>query len=499
MHTPTPHYRQFLVGPRVLPALNGWHVIALGDGLVAHIHPALQHEHLERGTCMLLLLGYMIDAHHPERDNTEILRDIATCSSPEEILAITSRLAGRWALLVAFGDRRLVIHDACGMRQVAYSTAATSESWIASDPRLIAKAQDLAVSPELDSLVSSLRRRNQEAYYLPGASALYDKVAYLLPNHYLDMGARQQIRFYPRGRLPEIGLEDAAARICQLLHNIIDGLFARYPLALALTGGIDSRVLLAASRRRAKDIFIYTVSHRPRREKAEDMHSEPDIALAGQLMRHLALPHHVIPAGDSDETRLRSVLQEHTALPHDFNAAWIAGLLAKYPLHHITMNGACSEVIRTKWDRRSNPARWTGKRLADEFWDAGGHAAACRALDSWLDGARSAAMQSGIEVLDLAHWELKLGRWLSQLLLEQDLAAETVSPFNCREVLEIGLSVDWQSRSYSTNYALHRRFIEKMWPACLDIPIGPAPHNLRRYILTILKVHRFKQLLWRIE
>jgi len=57
--------------------------------------------------------------------------------------------------------------------------------------------------------------------------------------------------------------------------------------------------------------------------------------------------------------------------------------------------------------------------------------------------------------------------------LEFDIAwRESITPYNCRDVLTTLLGVDERHRR-APDYALFRRLIERLWPEVLQEPINP--------------------------
>src|SRR5699024_5810128 len=49
-------------------------------------------------------------------------------------------------------------------------------------------------------------------------------------------------------------------------------------------------------------------------------------------------------------------------------------------------------------------------------------------------------------VLDLYYWEIRMGRWMAEVLNETDLSFETLLPFNMRELMDISLSFNIEER-----------------------------------------------------
>jgi len=49
-------------------------------------------------------------------------------------------------------------------------------------------------------------------------------------------------------------------------------------------------------------------------------------------------------------------------------------------------------------------------------------------------------------ILDLYHWEVRMGRWHPEILNTHDIVFDTISPFNHRAMIEITLSLPYKKR-----------------------------------------------------
>ena len=273
-----------------------------------------------------------------------------------------------------------------------------------------------------------------------------------------------------------------------MLGNIVAGICHRYPAALALTAGLDSRTILAASRASVGKLRLYTVSHHAQRTDPADIMSDPDVAGARRLALSLDLHHEVAYTEPTAPTGIWSTLIEHTATPHRISDKWLAALDQFDPPLQVSINGACSEAIRGKYYPITSRLAAAGGDLAHLYTTGPGNDFARRSLEPWFKDAVQLCRDTNYNLLDLFHWELKLGRLSSQMILEEDLVMEAVHPFNCREIIAAGLAVDWNSRSMPAGSLLHKRIIELMWPECLaDAPKMKTKMSMIRQNLRAIK------------
>jgi hypothetical protein len=73
------------------------------------------------------------------------------------------------------------------------------------------------------------------------------------------------------------------------------------------------------------------------------------------------------------------------------------------------------------------------------------------AFEEWLAGV---PRDANINTLDLFYWESRVGTWSSMCCTALDTFAEVLSPYNCRALLEAGLSTEVADRR--APHLLHR-------------------------------------------
>ena len=479
--------RQFIIGPRQLPARASWRTEKVGDGLVAHIGPDLDFTAVHAAGVGLYLFGFMIHCHKPHLSDAEILQDLAADSDPTAIIERTMPLGGRWALLIVQPNGHWIINDACGLRSVTFTNDRVPEPWYASDPLRIAEALHLVPDAEAQAYHESRFRLGRQTLF-PGAATLYQEVEQLLPNHRLEGRSRKQERFFPTKSLPSRTAAQVAPELGRMLGNIVAGVCQRYPSALALTAGMDSRTLLAASRASVDRLRLYTVSHPERRSNPADIMSDPDVVGARRLAQSLGLHHRLVHPRPEPSNKARSTLIEHTATYNPNSDGWIAAMAEFDPPLQVSINGGCSEIIRGRFYPITSKLVAAGRDLVHTFTIGVGADFVRRSVAPWLDDAVRLSRETNYQFLDLYNWELRDSRWFSQVLLDLDLAVETVCPFNCREIIATGLAVDWKSRGRPGGSLLHRKIIELMWPECLGAGLhGKAKMTLIYENLRVLK------------
>ena len=198
-----PHTRQFLVGrsPRLVNA--DWLAREIGPGLWLSHCPRLPVAEGPDG----LVLGVAVGAGRGLRPD---------------------RWSGRWVLI---RDGILTL-DACGTLGVFFA-----DGWVSSSPALLAGEREAPLVEEPGVM----------NWYPPPRSGKWG-VSRLLPSQTLDL------RTFRLGRRPL--LTDPPADPAQLLVDAASRLAG--PLWLPLTGGVDSRTLLAVAAAAGLDVTTYT-------------------------------------------------------------------------------------------------------------------------------------------------------------------------------------------------------------------------------------------------
>lgn len=464
--------RQFAMGRELPDSLAGWARHPVHHDLQLAVHPELSCVRVDRNDTSVLLVGYVLDPRHPGRDDRTIIEHVMDGAPTfEDVLRAFDPLSGRWMAIHRAGDDIRLFHDAAGLRMVHYAHGPGTTTSCASTPSLLAQftglPADVEQHEELDRAGIFARGTH---HFWPGDGAPYIGMHRLLPNHFLDLRTGAPHRFWPHTPLPEQEPSAAVAPCTASLEGTISAALARYPLSLALTAGLDSRLLLAASRQHVEELSFHTL------RKTGMTDSSRDIRLPRQILGDLGLDHRVIPvrtpaAGPVAETLRRTFLPCHEQTVDQVVA------LAEHPAgprgRWVTVNGNVSEVGRNFYPRTA----LTPDRLAGAV-GMGRSRYAVDAFARWLEDAAPALATSGLNGWDLFHWEQKIGGWLAGVRTEFDLAEEAVHPYNSRELLENLLRVPSVLRE-GPDYPFHREMIGHLWPELLAYPINPPERGAR--------------------
>ncbi|MFL6624754.1 MAG: hypothetical protein ACJ8NR_19360 [Sulfurifustis sp.] len=478
---------QFVLGPARTNRPHGWRAHEAAGALWVTAHPELPVITVWREARALTLIGFILDPTDPTADDAAILSKLlACCTSVRKLIAATAVLGGRWAMVAACDDGLYLLTDALGLRQAMHtSPAAAGDVWVVSQADLAADVLGLLFDPDAMRFIDSDVFRRHREYRWPGTSTALRGLRHLLPNHLLDLHTGRAARYWPDGPLPPLTLREGVERTTSLITGLMLAAAQRFELALSLTAGIDSRLVLAAARL-IKDRIAY-VSVR----QAKMPEGAADVAVPARLLARLGLRHEIVRAAASTSADFswffkRSVFLAHDGYGPDAEAIWqwSSG-------HKVAVTGSGAEVGRCPLRDAlafSNRRRITAADLARlQHLE---HPYAIRFFSEWIEDVGERAAY--VKLLDLFEWEQGHGNGLAMAQLEFDIAWRDIfTPYNCRALLATFLSVDERFRK--TRYpTLFRSAIEELWPEVLCEPINPGTgaDGLRRPLAWLRHLRR---------
>lgn len=451
-----PYPKQVLIAPRHSSVDAKWQTISLTDGMEAHVDPALPHTVRRTRERTVALFGEAVDPRDPNASNAEVAaRIVEQCDSKTRVLAESAWLGGSWVLFYDDAQDRVVFSDALGTKSIHY-WADGETVMCATDPDLLARLNGLPVDPEAQLYeVKEKERTKEKRVWWPNDVSLYSGVKRLLPNHYLDMARAKSVRYWPLRTLQRKPEHEVVSQLASLMRGALAGLYERYrkKLAIVLTAGMDSRILLAAAKPFAKDLyyFVYVML-------GMDVNHE-DIIIPGQLARKLGLRFDPVSVGQPLPGRCEVVLRGG------------GGGIGR------------SIYVRSAF-QQLNPELLAG------IAGVSGNAFALKHFGQWLSNAEPIGQECDINVMDLFLWEQRLGSWGadSALLSDRRFPYRIVRPFSCRLYAEEALASPYRRCSrHAHNYKLLLNVIKDMWPEVLSEPINPG--TLWRNRFQTLKRH----------
>lgn len=235
--------RGFLVLPRqmAIPSLSyleAWGDRQIGSWrLLTHPEtPVLLHEH-PRGTAVVL--GDLFAAHGDS--------SVEECLDRYLIgdLRVLDDLSGRFALLGIHGEDLRAVQDPIGAQTVFIADRRRA---LSSHSALLAETFDLPRSPGMYALMQMPEQKAKITRFLPGDRTLFDEVRLLVPNTEGNLGSGRTRRYWPHEPLADTTESDVLRVWDEYFTQYAEHLRGYDEVVLGLTGGVDSRGMIAALR-----------------------------------------------------------------------------------------------------------------------------------------------------------------------------------------------------------------------------------------------------------
>ncbi|MDM5264394.1 hypothetical protein PF327_09320 [Sulfurovum sp. XTW-4] len=476
--------RQFLFTPKRCDGLDTWIVENL-DTHYLYVHPDCEFTRVSSEGLDIILLGYILDPSSPEHTNHDILSNLLKITNLEEIPLKLYQLTGRFVLLVKHLDNYRFFHDPCGLRTLFYANEG-EDFFAASQPLLLEMVIPIHKISEYDQYFASEYVKNNREHWIPSGISLYENVSSLIPNHYLDTSSPTQVRYWPMRPLCSQPLETSVDIFTELLSKIMISVHKRFKVALPLTAGWDTRVILSACKEIKKDIWFYTLKFRDLTEISND------IEIPTSLASKLGLEYHIIDCKIPLDTDFARVYTENSDIPHLHDWGEMAYAMHKnYPEKYITIKGNCSEIGRCSYTLVTGKQRYQANPDSDLL----GYEDEWREIDfiqkgvmQWIDDIKLDEKCMGYDIYDLFYWEHRMGSWQARNQLEFDIVQEAFTPFNSRQLLDIMLRIDPQYRCAPSNL-LFKLTMKKLWPEVMTESINPkqVESEIKSLIKAILK------------
>jgi len=473
------YIRQFVLSPRKINSFpfSNWAYTSIGNSFHIYSHPYLPITQVQEGDIQLTLLGYIIDPNGPHKNDKEILKSLLeNAVSVKDILISQEVLSGRYIIIINTSDEVILFNDACGLRQVYYFIDSEGKTWCCSQPNLLSELIELKLDNFIiDNFVKKVFIKQKE-YYWPGSLSEYSGLKKLLPNHFLNLKNGEVSRFFPRGPIVEINLQDGVSKASAFLKKIMESANIRFPLALPLTAGFDSRTILAACKEFQEEIFYYTLLYPPNRLKSRDL------VIPKKILTELGLKHNIIDCRKPMERWFADIYNQNVSYAHSYWGDIAFGMYNKYPNDKICLKGTCSEITRCAYiflhpmskvyyeEENYDLKKSISIHLSKVEWEK--NHISIEVINEWLKEAKKIESDFNFNLLDLFYWEHRMGNWNAMGQLEWDLVQESFNPFNNRSLFFILLSVNYKYRM-GHDCRLYKEIINNLWPELLNYPINP--------------------------
>lgn len=426
----------------------------------------LKYKLAEEDSIKVILIGIVIDIFNSSFTESEIAKELLSKwqSSKSKFYEYLDDLAGSFVVLVFEENQGVsVFTDACGTYSVFY-TDSTSDLCISSHPRLISKYIGKDVS-DFQKYWSHHPAFSSGGKYYPGNLTEFDSVLQLTPNTYISSIERLPVRYFPREPLAtNLSYDEIVEFISTSLKAQLKNLISRFKVSMSLSGGLDSRISLAASKEIKNEIEYFTYSIRGNK------YLKTDMEIAKKLAEELEFSHTEIRVKTGDVISQRVKQQRELDSPgnganNDLTQAYFDEFGSHPDRVHIRSN--LMEIARGYY--LANPANrrnaYTPRKISGLFRGKTRDELS-PIFDKFLrDTQFYKTAGKKYHYSDLFYWEHRMGVFVANVVKRERPIHETLMLFNNRKILNAALTLDIEDR---ISAKLFYDLCEVMWPEVLN-------------------------------
>jgi asparagine synthetase B (glutamine-hydrolysing) len=309
--------------------------------------------------------------------------------------------------------------------------------------------------------------------YWPLTLTPYTEIDHLIPNHYLDVEAANQVRFWPSQKVDMRSAPDAYREAADLLTAAITQIAKLgFALKLPLTAGHDSRILFGACLNAGVDFRCYTYRLKSGGSVVHGIELDDDVRVATQIAQTYRVPHDIFDM--SPDVSLSDVKPMLDAIDYQVPSPTLpfefAALSSYSDEDDACLNGNASEIGGAHFGQM-RPSRIDplflaalARRPSVPF--------VIQTYASWLGEATPVCESTDYRLMDLLYWEDRMGGWQASFQQAMTNTWSVLTPYNNRKLLETLLSVPLPKRS---NRGMQKSLIDHLGGERLgSFPLNPS-------------------------
>lgn len=417
----------------------------------------------EKNRQKLLLFGQALHINDTEFTLDDIAEKLNASIDIASLIDASKYLLGRFVVVAQFDGQLYILPDATGTIPVNYYVAG-EEFAVSSNMSLLRDLFNLELS---DKAIAIKEGALEQQHPMPNDLTVYQQVKNVLPNHYLDVTAKQSKRFFPLQKLPETSVDEAINQTSQIIDRILKKVLEKEKVAIPLTSGFDSRLILSFFKEYTDDIVAYTFAHENFDEKTAD------IAVPKALSERFNFEYQVLPRKNLDQAKLDQASNDLAGM-QNVRILENAYTLAESDLKDRSfIPGDIIPLAKSNFGQNLPDSLASISYLVTKSHN---YSAESRAsIKDWKDDIKSYLPANNVSIYDLFFWENRWGRWFTNNAQNYDYYSNPLYIFNNRYLIELWLGVPRKERSKKV---IHKGLIEKQWPELLEVPVNPDESKL---------------------
>lgn len=412
------------------------------------IHGLFAHIDLERGDITSESIEYLLKLY---------MRNI------DEFYEALDFLAGRYVLVIGDNDGFEVFTDAGGMRTVFYIKG---QRTIGSHLNLL---------DDVFHLESDYFAQLNDEFSKNWDNTIYDDVKSINPNFSYKVKTDTVHRYFPRKTnvYNKLSEEEKFSKFEFLWKEQLKHFESKNKdIIFSVTGGADSRVSLALAKKHLSNFkfFTYAPSDGELDQKSNFIKAlSLDKKIVEQILDIIPLHHQFLLFMDNKKKLTEEelfILNKNTIRPHG------RFLLPHYNHYfpgkdtlHIRGNlfeiGRAYFIKPSSKNNKQDIINIVTRPLLKDIDNASKYKDdILKNIEDKINQFHYNQENYGYHVLDLFYWEIRMGRWMAEVLNETDFSFETLLPFNMRALMDISLSfnIDYRKKNYLFDELINRNF-----------------------------------------
>ena len=364
------------------------------------------------------------------------------------------RTTGKWALLLLDDEVPVIYLDPYGSLTAVFST---DKETIASTPTLIGTDADW--DKELMAEIGF----PESIHWLPSGLTFKKRVRRIIANHRFHLSDWKTVRHWPNKETNlsiDADTDAAAEKVMANIQTTIAATASKFPLCLTITGGMDSRVVLACARNQVNQAKIITFA---------EAHETLDMYLAKRLAKQLNLNHQFLPILKANPEELEQWLyMTGNSVAGDI---WkIHKTLSQLDADRVLMSGQSGEVHRGNYWRPGDTAEMkiTPEMLLKRT-KFPQHPVLLKASEEWLAEFENL---TAFNILDLVHIEQRMACWGAIQAYGNSTSVFEISPLSSRLIFQTMMRLP---HPYRKRQQLPYDICKKAWPDLLKLPFNEYP------------------------
>jgi len=356
-----------------------------------------------------------------------------------------------------------VYHDAGATHKVFYRQLPAGGVTFGSDPLL------LGYWGPLSHLKDPVIREFQESNWLrrrhtrQGDRTWFEGVFQLMPNHSLDVASGKAIRTFPRAPREEMSSQAVVAEVGERLQFVMSQWLNQRQAFIGLSAGWDSRIVLAACRKRLDRLNTYSTL-------IPGLSSDhPDVTIPQRMAEAMGFQHRLIHPSDQMPPGMETILD---GTFDRWREGWILprlGWFKEYDPSVLAITGVTSEVAKNFLENapiRTAKQATRAVHFAEHPWMLAYY-------DRWLSEDAVVVRSLGYSPKDFMHWEQDACNVAGASIHAFNFVVDSVTPFSSHHILKTLLAAPPSTRDKHRS-SLYRSLVEHMWPELLEFPINPT-------------------------